>query len=789
MSHYPYFKKLLQAPILPIIAIVLLTAVVYSNSLHCEFIFDDHLYITGDPAIRVTEPSPKNFMEAAINGKPKHRLLPNLTFAANYYFGRYRVEGYHLFNITIHMLTGFFLFLLFRMTLSFDAIVKSSEFVIPAKAGTYKSLKSLDCGLRRNDGKSEPGHGSIGKNEPGPGSIGETGILMLSGFAACLWLLHPVQAQAVTYIVQRMTSLSALFYILSILCYIQGRKSWQSGLKQGSAFLFFSGCIVFGLCAFSSKENAATLPIIILLYEWFFFQKLKIVWSKTYVLLIIGVLLLFGIIAVIYLGENPFHRITAAYKFRDYTLFQRVLTQLRVVIYYISLFFFPHPARLTLDYDYPLSDGLLLPATTLISAMAIIALFVLAIYLAFRKKRLAAFCIFWFFVTLSIESSIIAIEIIYEHRLYLSMVMPVLFCMLALTGMLQSKWTTAVVMGMILIICGTWTYQRNTVWTDQLTFWQDNHRKFPEDARVLNNLGLALLNAGNIDEAMGYLRKSIHIQSTSETPRVTLLEPMNNLALAFIRKQEYNSAFEILERAIEIDSTSFTTCLNMGLTSQKMGRLNDAIDYYETALQSRPWSTEAMNGLGGVYFQQGDAAASVRMFEKALSIDPENIEAHLKIGSVLLEMKKFTAATEHYLTAAMLDPENASVYFRIGMAYAKQRRFPDAIHYYEKARQMDPNDMEVLFQLAVTHAYLKDYETAVGVFEQMLSITPDNPKIPYNIGCLYALQNRTEEAVSRLEQAIQNGYDNWDRIKSDPDLENIRHSELFKDLLYRTGNR
>jgi hypothetical protein len=129
-------------------------------------------------------------------------------------------------------------------------------------------------------------------------------------------------------------------------------------------------------------------------------------------------LVVLAIVALMYLGTHPVEKILSGYKARDFTPAQRVLTQFRVVIFYITLLIFPHPSRLNLDHDFPISNSLIDPVTTILSIGVIVGLMGLAIYKG-KKERLLSFCILWFLANLVIESSVIGLEIIFEHRMYL----------------------------------------------------------------------------------------------------------------------------------------------------------------------------------------------------------------------------------------------------------------------------------------------------------------------------------------------------------------------------------
>src|SRR6056297_1268995 len=437
--------------------------IVYANTFHAPFVYDDINYITkNDPNVHMTELSWEELQTAALDGKPRNRPLANVSFALNYYFGKENPFGYHVVNLIVHLATGLLLFFLIRMTLSLTASLKPGEKVKPLT----------------QDIKAD----------------------WMAFLAVLIWLVHPVQTNAVTYMVQRMTSLAAFFYILSMVLYIKGRLAIQKnrGIK-GAGYL--CACVLTGVCAVFTKQNAGMLPVFILLYEWFFFQDLRPVRSKRLLFGGILVVFVFGVIGYIYLGGQPFDRILSAYERRDFTLAQRVLTEWRVIAYYAGLIVFPQAGRLLLDHSYPLSDALVAPLTTLTSAGMILVILVLALYSA-KKHRLISFCLLWFLGNLVIESSIIGIELIYEHRLYLPSMMLCLMAVWLLSRLVQKKWLFVSIVVAVALVFSFWTCQRNQIWASDVTFWKDVAQKSPQKARPLQNLAYSLQQKGRHAEAI-----------------------------------------------------------------------------------------------------------------------------------------------------------------------------------------------------------------------------------------------------------------------------------------------
>ena len=273
-------------------------------------------------------------------------------------------------------------------------------------------------------------------------------------------------------------------YLATFVLYIYGRAAETSRRR----FTLWAAGLACWILAMGSKQIAATLPLVVVVYEWFFFQDMSSRWVKRNAKYGLLALVLLCLMAWIYLGNQPWETLTAGYARRDFSLGERLLTQFRVVMFYLSLLVYPHPSRLNLTHHMVTSQSLLQPITTLISMASIFGLLGLAVYLA-RRQRLASFCILWFFINLVIESSIIPLEMVFEHRLYLPMLGPALLAswLLFVAFRRRPRWAVGIAVAASLLLA-TGSYQRNPVWTDAVTLWTDAVNKSPLYIMFLCNL-------------------------------------------------------------------------------------------------------------------------------------------------------------------------------------------------------------------------------------------------------------------------------------------------------------
>ncbi len=581
--------------------IVFFGFVLYYNSLDVPFYLDDFRNISDNPHCRISKISIKGLIDAAFQSPIPTRPVANLSFALNYLFHRDAVAGYHLINIGIHIATGLFLFLLFA--------------------------KTMDL-VGRNNGKkiSSP--------------------LTIALFAALLWLAHPIQTQSVTYIVQRMNSLASMFFVLSLLLYVNGRLA---KLPKRSVF-WFTGSFIAGVFSVFSKENGATLPFFIFLYEWYFFQDLRFSWLKRKLPVFLCAVLLVFILALYFTGGHPFSSILASYQHRDFTLGQRLLTEFRVVILYIGHVFYPHPARLSLEHDIALSNSLVDPITTLLSALALLALVFLAFFSA-RKERIFSFAIIWFLGNLIIESSIIGLEIIFEHRLYLPSMFVVLAAVLLIYRWLHYPRLRTVLLCAILLIFSFWTHERNETWRNPIRFWTDAADKAPGNPRVHNNLSVELRKAGKYPEAHASSLEALRLKSDFVNGYVSLGN-------------------------IYLDIRSFDL----------------AIQQFHRALALKPDYGEVYVNLGNTYMGKGETDKAIEAYSKALKHKSDNIEALVNLASANASKGLLDDAARGFRTALILSPENADIYFNLGLAYKGMGQYDKALKAFAEAVRLKPKD-------------------------------------------------------------------------------------------------
>lgn len=342
-------------------------ALIYSNTFKAAWQFDDFANIVQNPAVHIDNLAPSTLLNTFFHNRLEdpnmagriYRPIANLSLALNWFHGRDNVKGYHVINLIIHLINAFLLFIIIK------TLLRTSRL-----QGKFH--------LRAHD------------------------IALLT---AVLWAANPIQTQAVTYIIQRMTSMAALFYIAGIFCFIQGRQA----KAKAKRFAWFFGCLASYIFAVGSKENAALMPLAIGLIEIVFYQNLnQLKENKRFILatVLTGLIVfIIGFVMFVILKGNPIDYFQRAYVDRPFTLNQRLLTEPRVLIIYLSQLFYPTPDRFSLVYDIEVSTGLFHPWTTL-PAIGIVAGLIGIGILQASKRPLIAFGILFFFLNHIIEATV-----------------------------------------------------------------------------------------------------------------------------------------------------------------------------------------------------------------------------------------------------------------------------------------------------------------------------------------------------------------------------------------------
>ncbi len=587
------------------ILLALAIAVAYSNSLNGPFIFDDENNIVENPSIRMLWP-PWNAFRAPMGLGIAGRPLVNFTFALNYAISGFEVWSYHTLNIMIHVMAALILFGIVRRTLTFGS-------------------------QREYYGRA---------------------ALPLAFGCALVWGLHPLQTQAVTYIIQRCESLAGLFYLLTLYCSLRGWHASGARERRNWHMAAVASCFLGA----GTKEIIVTAPFLVFAYDLVFVHRNPGAALNHSRGLYAGLglcLLLLGFL-VVSVGVGSSGRQALAN-----TSLQYAVSQPQVILHYIRLSLWPD--ALALDYGWPVSH--LQEALPYI--VAVLALGLVTAWALWRRFS-AGYAAAWFFAILAPTSSFLPIQdLAFEHRMYLPLAGLAALMVIGLyTGThrgLKScaprtvklkKLLDISGLGLLLVAAlslGTTTYVRNQDYATALAIWSDTIVKRPENYRAHTNLGALLLLEGRQKEAVLHLREALRIKPD-------YAEAHNNLGYLFFSQGERKEALAHLNEAVNLKPGYPDAHSNLGAVFLSIGQPEEAFEHLTIALGLDPNNAKANNNMGSVLLKLGRPYEALAYFRASLRGRPENPIAHNNLGTLLCRLGRFDEAAFHFGEALRIDP-------------------------------------------------------------------------------------------------------------------------------------
>ena len=458
---------------LALAAVCAAAAIAYAPSFGVPFQFDDSARLGGNWSLQY------GGLFEALQWLGNSRLVPALTLVLNYRFGGFDPVGYHAVNFAVHVL---------------------------ASVGVF----ALALALTRTPRLRDAWH--------------PRRALLLATAAALIFACHPLQTQAVTYIIQRYASMAAMFYVWAVVCYLQARNRY-AGVESGRPAPYVVATILLAICAALSKENSASLPAALLLAEWIGFG-----WPRQRRTIVVGAVLLLIVLALPlgwrlmfwapYVQSDGPSPVTLSGRLADVIMTPRAslpdrpaplvyfLTQATVLPRYLRLVALPWGQ--SIDHDVPLAQSLSAPVLAGFAFLAGLAAFGLS---QVRRRPLLTFAICWFFITLSVESSLFSIsDVMMEHRMYLPMAGLALGLAWLFTAVVDRAPRLALAAGAVVAIALiSLTFARNVVWRSPLTLWLDAAEKSPDKNRPHVNLGVAYHVADRLDDAVRHFCRALEI--------------------------------------------------------------------------------------------------------------------------------------------------------------------------------------------------------------------------------------------------------------------------------------
>jgi tetratricopeptide (TPR) repeat protein len=614
-------------------------------------------------------------------------------------------------------------------------------------------------------------------------------------FSALLFAVHPVQTQAVTYIVQRYSSLAATFCLLSAVMYVKAGLISMKGvfgdLEKGRKIKFvfyYVMAVISAVLSMKTKETAFTMPVVIAVYELMFFKGRVV----RRILCLVPLMLTMLIIPLSIMGiDKPVGEIIgdteraaavapgpiqggadipaggmaadadrATRVLSDVSRVDYLLTEFRVITTYIRLMFLP--VNQSIDYDYPVYHSFF-SAGVFLSFIFLLAIAGTGAWLFYRYRNsasyamLISFGIFWFFITLSVESSIIPIvDVIYEHRLYMpSAGLLISFCaflFIAVEKFRQRRPEAErqVVIFLLLIsaVLTAATYMRNNIWKDELTLWSDAAEKSPENLRVRHNLGNAYLALGRFEEA----QKEFQFAMDSG---LRFAKTHFNMGIVYESRGLPDKALEQYRIALQMKPDYPEPYINLGSIYNERGLTDKAIEHFMAAIKYGPRFALPHYNLGKIYEKKGLYGRAIKQYLSALKKDDDFVLAYIDLGIIYHRQGLVEKAMNQFRNAVKAQPGFAKGYYNLGLAYHSGGNLDRALEQYEKTVALDPGYAEAYNNMGSIFWARGNVDGAIKHYRLAIKTDPGSANAHNNLGSAYRSKGLIDEAIAEYKIALE----------------------------------
>lgn len=688
--------------------IVLAIGAAYSNSFTGKWVLDDKYTILENPHKSPLWP-PWNVLWGPKDTPSAGRPIVSLSFAINYALGGENVWGYHLFNLIVHILAGLFLFGVILLTLAYSDVLTYLK--------RWSILLALVCTL--------------------------------------IWALHPLQTESVTYISQRAESLMGLLYLLTMYCAVRG--FWEEHQR-----LWFAGAITACVLGVLSKEVAATVPVVVLLYDRAFVSQNLKGSIKNHWPLYLGLIATWFItVGILFAGTKAE---TTGFHFVDRGLgvLNYLGTQCNAVVMYLKLAFWPHP--LVLDYG-DVDGGY--PIVKIFSECALSAslLFILAsagLFL-FWKKPKWGFLVAWFFIILSPSSSFVPIasELMAEHRMYLPLVSVIVLVVVAVfvlgkKSLLRLRaspwWMIGLATGLMIAIVVTLarvTFLQNQKYQQESAILIESVKEYPNNQRAQYNTGTALAAEKKYEESIPYFEAALRLKLNERH-----LDARNNLGLALTRLGRYEEARGHIAFLLKYKPDRSDALLTMGTILANLNRLDEAADSYKKALELKPNYMEVHRSLIPVLLRQDKFDEALQHLSVVKRISADSAQAHFELGGLLEGMNHFRAASRQYEETEKLKPDFTEAVFKQGFCAFQMGKVDAAVELYEKTLRLNNNHPDAHNNIGAIQAMRGKFKEAITHFQTAINANPKNATFHVNLGNAMMAVGDTEKAIHAFQQAL-----------------------------------
>jgi len=625
--------------IIIVFSILIVTAFVFSGSINNGFVnYDDDVYITNNKQIK--DLSLNGIKNIFASYSQDNLPVTLLSFAIDYKLWGLNPKMYHVENLLIHLLNIILVFYLILL------ISKRAELAV---------------------------------------------------IVAILFAIHPLRVESVAWVAERKDMLFSFFYLSALIAYINYLKS-----RFKIKYLIFA--LIFSVISLLSKFSAVSFPVLLFVVDYFYDRKFS--WKTILEKIPFFVMPLVSGIIHYFFAKDLVQNIVLVSE--TYTFFDRIILACYSVMFYIyklfvpfelsALYIYPQKIDNIFPLSYYLGSGLFLVfCTTLI-------LILIKVNKSIKKELIFGLMLFLIPVSIVLHIFPIGGNVVaadrYTYIPYIGLfyIIGLFYCLIKdgkIEYLRKFKTIFFVVFILFIISCSITTYNRNKIWKDSISLYNDVLTKNPNVDIAYYNRGLAKYDIKDYTGAMEDFNKSIILNPYKS-------DEYNSRAVIKYQMKDYNAAIEDCNKAIKLDSMNEDSYFNRGLAEMQINKLNDALND----------------------------------FSKSIKINPLSDKPYYNRGLIRFYLKDFNGAISDYSKLIELYPENAEIYFNRSLASANLSDFKGALSDLDRAIFLNPDYIDAYKNRGNTKIYLKDIKGALEDFNKVIQLNSGDIDAYYNLGLL-----------------------------------------------------
>ena len=611
-----------------------------------------------------------------------------------------------------------------------------------------------------------------------------TGAVWRSAFVAALFGLHPMNVDSVAWIAERKNLLSTTFWLLTILLYIYY-------IRRPTIFKYLIVILTFVL-GLLAKPMIVTLPFVLLLLDYWPLNRI----NENHLRNINNIenkhnLRLFNIILekipmiilsiiCIYISSMSLRNTGIDIKAIEVPMGLRIENAIVSYLHYIWKMFFP--IDLTFFYPFPNSISMIRVVGSLLVLICISLLTILTL------KKYPYFIVGWLWFV----GTLVPVSGIIQGGLWPAM---------------AERWAYVPFIGLFIIIAWGIPDIIRKLYDHRITY------TIIYTSGILVLIFCIIISLRQVaywENDLSLFSHAINVNPENDVAYV-------NLGKAYENKGKNEIAIHHYEEALKIHRNNYVAMNCLGDLYYKLGMQDKSIYFYKESIRYNPYYASAHMGLGTVYVTRGEIDNAIKQFLYTISIDPANTLAFYNLGILYIKKGELNKAKEYILYALKLDPNDADTHYTLGVLLMNQSRLNDAIDQFnetikinpkhndaprskmfalnykkkidddiielEKIIKTEPDNPKILQKLAIMYSLIREDTRALDCLQRLVQIQPDNPDGYYNLACIYAREGNINNAIKWLKISIEKGFNNWKLLQKDNDLENLRNTQIYKDLI------